>query len=241
MPTAFDMRAAAWRKMKEGGLLPLLAGFAIVSLLGSLVGTAISQCGVWRGWVQVVSLADIFDQLGYAYDPKFEQTLAATVVPLPEPAYQVASVLVNAAWEGVLAFGCAVLAISVMRGRATAFQALSGFRWPVRTAALGLLRTLRVALWTLLLVVPGICAAYSYRMAFYLLADNPDWSPWKALAESRKLMRGHRWRLACLDASFVGWFLLVALTFGLAGIFVVPYHATATAAFYEDLLDRAGR
>ena len=54
-------------------------------------------------------------------------------------------------------------------------------------------------------------------------------------------MHGHRWRLFCLDISFFGWFLLVGVTFGLGGIFVMPYFATANAAFYEDLLDRAGR
>ena len=59
--------------------------------------------------------------------------------------------------------------------------------------------------------------------------------------ESKKLMNGHRLRLFCLDASFFVWFLLVGVTFGLAGIFVVPYYATANAAFYEDLLDRTDR
>ena len=54
-------------------------------------------------------------------------------------------------------------------------------------------------------------------------------------------MHGHRWRLFCLDLSFLGWFMLVFATCGLAGIFVIPYHATATAAFYEDLLDRTER
>ena len=106
---------------------------------------------------------------------------------------------------------------------------------------LGVLRMLIVAVVSLLLVLPGIFAAYSYRMVFCLLADNPDWSPARALRESRRLMHGHRWRLACLDLSFVGWFVLTGLTAGLAGIFVLPYFAMANAAFYEDLLDRSGR
>ena len=224
--------------MKEGGLLPLLAGFAVIALLGSLADGAIRRFGLWRGWITNVSAADFLDQLGFAYEPELEQVLSSTLIPRPEPAYLIASHLVDAAWEGVLAFGCAVLAIAVMRGGATAFQAFSGFRWPFRTAALGLLNILLVALWSLLLLIPGICAAYSYRMAFLLLADHPDWSPWRAIQESKRLMHGHRWRLACLDASFIGWFLLVAITMGLAGIFVTPYYATANAAFYEDLLDR---
>ena len=241
MPTAYEMRAAAWRRMKEGGLLPVIAGFALVFLLGKLADTVINQIGTSQGWIVNVSLLEAFARQGLELTPRQEEVLGAVVVPQMTAGYQVAVIVVTALWEGILAFGCSVVTIAVMRGGATAFQALSGFRWPFRTAALGFLHSLLVFLWSLLLVVPGVCAAYSYRMAFYLLADHPDWSPWRAIAESKRLMRGHRWRLFCLDLSYFGWFLLVGVTAGLAGIFVVPYHATATAAFYEDLLDRAGR
>ena len=247
MPVAYEMRVAAWRRMKEGGLLPVIAGFALVFLLGKLADTAISRIGTSQGWVENISLLEAFArqgalaQQGLTLTPQQEEVLGAIIVPQMTPAYQAAVIAVTSLWEGILAFGCSVLAIAVMRGGATAFQALSGFRWPFRTAALGFLRTLLVFLWSLLLVVPGVFAAYSYRMAFFLLADHPDWSPWKAIAESKSLMYGHRWRLFCLDLSFLGWFMLVFATCGLAGIFVIPYHATATAAFYEDLLDRTER
>lgn len=35
--------------------------------------------------------------------------------------------------------------------------------------------------------------------------------------------------------SFIGWGLLVAITFGLAAIYVIPYATTATALYYENL------
>ncbi len=240
MPKACEMRAIAWRRMKEGGFWPVLAGFALVFLLGALAETAIRRFGIWQGWIWNMPLLDFLDQMGVAYEPEMEQLLATATIPYVEPGYRLAAAVAHAMWEGVLAFGGAVLAIAVMRGGATAFQAFSGFRWPIRTAALGFLRALLVFLWSLLFLVPGICASYSYRMAFLLLADHPDWSPWRAIQESKRLMRGHRWRLACLDASFIGWFLLVVVTFGFAGLFVTPYFATANAAFYEDLLDRTG-
>jgi len=235
------MRAAAWRKMKEGGLLPVLAGFALVFMLGSLADVAIRQIGVRQGWVTSIPVTDFCEQLGIVLEPAHEQALASLTIPQMTPVYQLSAVVANSLWSGILTFGCAVIAIAVMRGGATAFQVFSGFRWPFRTASLGLLRAVLTALWTLLLIVPGICASYSYRMSFYLLADHPDWSPWRAISESKRLMYGHRWRLACMDASFIGWFLLVGVTWGLAGIFVTPYFATANAAFYEDLLDRTGR
>ncbi len=256
MPTAHDMRAAAWRKMKEGGLFPLIAGFSLVSLLGIIVQSAASWYFMSCGWITESSLLDAMrnvQALGIPMDeltPEQEEALGATFVLIKSPACWIADFLINAMWNnGILEFGCAVLAVSAMRGGASSLLVLSGFRGSLllRTAALGVLRFVVVGLGLLLLIVPGILAHYSYRMASYLLADNPDWSPWRALRESRRLMHGHRWRLACLDTSFIGWFLLVGLMsvnqwLGyIALIFVLPYFMTANAAFYEDLLDRTGR
>ena len=250
MPTAYEMRAAAWRRMKEGELLPLVAGFALVMLLVYLADNVLNWYCLSRGWITKISVLDLLEEskflTQYATEltPEQEKVLGSTMIPLMSPTCRACVFLVNAIWEnGILAFGCAVLAVSAMRGGAKAFLVLSGFRLPMllRTVSLGILRIVVVALGLLLFILPGILAAYSYRMAFMLLADNPDWSPVRALRESRKLMHGHRWRLFCLDASFFGWFLLVGVTFGLAGIFVTPYFAAANAAFYEDLLDRVGR
>jgi len=250
MPTAGEMRAAAWRRMKEGELLPLVAGFALVMLLVYLADNVLNWYCLSRGWITKISVLDLLEEskflTQYATEltPEQEKVLGSTMIPLMSPTCRACVFLVNAIWEnGILAFGCAVLAVSAMRGGAKAFLVLSGFRLPMllRTVSLGILRIVVVALGLLLFILPGILAAYSYRMAFMLLADNPDWSPIKALRESRQLMHGHRWRLFCLDASFFGWFLLVGVTFGLAGIFVTPYFAAANAAFYEDLLDRVGR
>ena len=238
MPSARDIRASAWRAIKEGGLLPALAGFAIISMLSVVVQVAVRRIGLSQGWVVEIPFAEFLRSFGFAVDPEAERLLSEYAFPKTEPAFLACSTALQTAWAGILSFGGAVLSVAVMRGGAMAYQALSGFRWFFRTAALGLLRMALLAFWTLLFVVPGVMAAYSYRMAFMLMADHPDWSPAKALSESRRIMHGHRWRLACLDASFIGWFVLVGATFGLAGIFVAPYFAAANAAFYEDLLDR---
>ena len=250
VPRAGEIRAAAWKRMKEGGLLPLVAGFALVMLLAYLADNVVNWLCLSRGWITKISVLDFLEEseflTRYATEltPEQEKMLGSTMIPLMSPTCRVFVFIINAIWEnGILAFGCAVLAVSAMRGGAKAFLVLSGFRLPMllRTASLGILRIAVVALGFLLFILPGVLAAYSYRMAFMLLADNPDWSPVRALRESRQLMHGHRWRLFCLDISFFGWFLLVGVTFGLGGIFVMPYFATANAAFYEDLLDRAGR
>ena len=89
--------------------------------------------------------------------------------------------------------------------------------------------------WSLLLIVPGIIAAYRYSMATYLLSQNRELGVCQAVALSKKMMDGHKGRLFCLDISFIGWYLLACLTFGLGMLFLTPYVLSARAAFFLDL------
>lgn len=90
-------------------------------------------------------------------------------------------------------------------------------------------------LWSLLFIIPGIIKAYSYRMAFFILADNPELSASEALQKSKEMMKGHKLDLFILDLSFIWWSLLVAITFGVALIYVAPYVGATQANFYESL------
>lgn len=98
-----------------------------------------------------------------------------------------------------------------------------------------LLQGLYVFLLTLLFIIPGILAAYSYAAVPYLLAENPELKPREALARSKELMYGHRWELFCLGFSFIGWSFLCAFTFGIGNLWLNPYVAAAEAAFMRDL------
>lgn len=95
------------------------------------------------------------------------------------------------------------------------------------------------ALWMLLLIVPGIIAAYRYAMAPYLMAEYPEMGVREAIAKSKELMQGNKGRLFCLQLSFIGWQLLSALTLGIGGLWLMPYQNAATAAFYLDVTNRA--
>ena len=88
---------------------------------------------------------------------------------------------------------------------------------------LNLLMTIFVVLWSLLLVIPGIIASYSYAMAPYILYENPGMRPTAAIKASKELMRGNKWRLFCLQFSFIGWALLCALTAGIGYLWLCPY------------------
>ncbi|MPN61797.1 hypothetical protein SDC9_209541 [bioreactor metagenome] len=93
--------------------------------------------------------------------------------------------------------------------------------------------TIFVILWSLLLIVPGIIAAIRYSMCFYILADNPDIGIMEALNESKRMMRGNKWKYFCLNLSFIGWGLLCICTVGIGFLWLTPYVETSVIAFYD--------
>lgn len=98
------------------------------------------------------------------------------------------------------------------------------------------LKDLFVWLWSLLFIIPGIIKAYEYRLVPYIVSENPDINYKDALAESKKLMAGNKWKTFVLDLSFIGWDILSLCTFGLLEVFFVgPYKASTHAALYETL------
>lgn len=112
-----------------------------------------------------------------------------------------------------------------------------GFRGNVGNNILvGLLISIFTMLWSLLFVIPGIVKTYSYSMAYYINLDHPEYTPTQAITESRKLMSGHKADLFLLDLSFIGWYIVGALCFGIGTLWVTPYHQAARAEFYKALL-----
>jgi uncharacterized membrane protein len=91
-------------------------------------------------------------------------------------------------------------------------------------------------LWSLLFIIPGIVKSYEYRLVPYIVSENPNISFKEAQAESKKLMKGNKWKSFILDLSFIGWDFLSLCTLGLLEIFFVgPYKASTDAALYESL------
>ena len=101
-----------------------------------------------------------------------------------------------------------------------------------------------ILLWYLLLIIPGIIKTYAYSMTFYILAENKGMPVLEAITLSRKMMDGHKMDLFLLFLSFIGWFILTAITFGIAGIWVYPYFYATFSNFYlsvkEDYISKLG-
>lgn len=90
-------------------------------------------------------------------------------------------------------------------------------------------------LWSLLFVIPGIVKAFSYSMAQYIIAENPNMGANEAITLSRKMMNGHKMEAFVLGLSFILWFLLVGITFGIAAIYVGPYINATMVNFYNKI------
>ena len=72
-------------------------------------------------------------------------------------------------------------------------------------------------------------------MTGYILAEHPELTAGEAIAQSKAMMAGNRWRLFCLQFSFIGWDILCALTLGIGNLALRPYRHAAEAAFYRGL------
>lgn len=119
---------------------------------------------------------------------------------------------------------------------------------------------LYTTLWSLLFIIPGIVKSYSYAMTPYILAEAPEMTANEAITKSKQIMHGNKWRLFCLNFSFIGWrllsivptlFLLPLALIGTIGsllwlllafvsifvfnLFLMPYTEAAHAAFYREI------
>ncbi len=98
------------------------------------------------------------------------------------------------------------------------------------------LMRLKIFLWTLLFIIPGIVKTYEYLMIPYIVAENPNISSEEAFARSRELMTGNKWHAFLLGLSFIGWIFLSLLLCGIPLIFyVAPYIAATDAELYLTL------
>ena len=98
-----------------------------------------------------------------------------------------------------------------------------------------LLMEIKILLWSLLFVVPGIIKSFAYILTPYIAVEHPDWSASECIAHSERLMDGHKAEMFSLYLSFIGWLVLCIVSFGVGFLWLGPYMETAKAAFYADI------
>ncbi|OEH85290.1 hypothetical protein BHU72_04125 [Desulfuribacillus stibiiarsenatis] len=144
--------------------------------------------------------------------------------------------LVSLLLSGPLTFGLKTIYLKFIRRQEASFPNIfEGFTYFIQTFILHILKTIFIVLWLLLLIIPGIIAILRYSMAYYIMVDNPGIGGYEAIRRSKEMMKGHKGRLFYLWLSFLGWFLLGIITFGIGFLYVAPYYEATLAAFYQDL------
>ena len=211
MPRAFEIRARARYSLENSIFSQIWLTLLVYSLLVSVISGLPSSISTWVSRIS----------------PGLAVGLG---VPLT-----IASVLLSGPFD----YAMSRIYLRVAKGDkdVTVSDVFLGFKTCfAESVILEFMRALFTFLWSLLFIIPGIVKAYSYSMAFFILQESDGKKSWRdCLEESKTLTDGYKSKLFCLDISFLGWYILGLICFGIGVLWVDIYHAEARAHFYEQL------
>lgn len=158
-------------------------------------------------------------------------------------------------FRSIIAAGFSLFAMKTLRREeASLWNILDGFGRFFPLLLLIILSRLLITLWSQFFLIPGILAAYRYRMAVYLMLDHPELSGFQSILLSGQLMRGKKLDLFVMDLSFLGWAMLAILPLMVGGLFygwlplaigalgsaailawLLPYYELSCVGFYETI------
>lgn len=141
--------------------------------------------------------------------------------------------LVNLLLSGAFSYAGCVVFLSLAQNKPASvndfFAAFADFG---KSMPLWGLMFVKVFLWSLLLIIPGIVKAIAYSQAFYIKVENPEMSASDILALSEKMTYGYKMDIFVLYLSFIGWYILGSLTFYIAGLYYLPYFNLTLTELY---------
>ncbi len=162
--------------------------------------------------------------------------LIYSVICLVLGAVPVAGIIAGLVLGGALMFGLNSSFLGIVQGKEVKVgNFFDGFSSFGNSCIAYLLMCLFIVLWSLLLIVPGIIAALSYSMTFFILSENRELTGSEAIRRSKEMMAGNKGKLFCLWCRFIGWSLLGFITLGIGLLWIGPYLMTSLAKFYEDI------
>ncbi|MEG2315026.1 MAG: DUF975 family protein [Clostridia bacterium] len=163
------------------------------------------------------------------------QGYANALIKVPHFAWIVGLVLALLAivFTPVLSLGSNHYFVCRLHGEELGFRGLfSRMRVLGRALWLYIVMGVRIFLWSLLLLVPGIIAAIRYSMAPYYMAEDPSLTAVEAIEKSKHAMQEVKMGYFMLMFSFVGWSFL-ATTIQLLLIDIDPIVATVAGLFMQ--------
>ena len=224
--SSLKVRAAALCKTATPSLIIAGLIYALFTIVMSTLSSRVMSAGI------TVSDANRFLNAFYNGNYEVAYALIDRVRPsgssyLIDGALRLVTMIVSA--------GFTIFILNTVRNAGAVYgNLLDGFGMAGRIILLNLLEGILVFLWSLLLLVPGIIAAYRYSQAIYILIDHPEKSVLQCIRESKELMKGRKAELFRLDLSLLGWTLLGAII-PFATVWTAPYIRTIHALYYMEL------
>lgn len=138
-----------------------------------------------------------------------------------------------------LGYGYSWWSLSVSRDSDNKDEFKAAFKKFASVFVASLVTGIIVVIGSIIIVIPGIIAALGLSMVPFCLKDNPEEGGFAAIKRSWAIMKGHKWEYLVLLLSFIPWMLLTGITFGLVGIYTMPYFNVTFAKFYESIKNEA--
>ena len=107
-----------------------------------------------------------------------------------------------------------------------------------RTMWVYFLSGVKILLYTLLFIIPGVLKAIEYSMLPFVMAEHPEMNTREIFEETHTIMKGCKGKYLGLVISFFFWYLLVGITGGLVYPFLLPYYEATLAEFYHYAKDK---
>ena len=228
MSNSKELRARAWESLKGKYWMAFLVTI-VAGLIGS-VGNAFVSFGQQLGEV-----------LGMVEPAELDSTMAIGALVLS--GVVIISAIIGGLYSifvtDALTVGTCNYFIKNTDSKPSFKEIFSGFKVKYgRNIGTLLLVGIKLVLWTLLFIIPGIIKSYEYSIIPYILADDAEISSKDAFKKAKQMMKGNKWRLFKLEFSFIGWFVLCVLTLGIGTLFLIPYISAANAEFYVELKNK---
>ena len=223
-----ELRAKAWESLKGKYWM----AFVVVLVLGLLcsIGTSMVTCS--QNMLDIVNMVDPADMDSTAQ-------LGATILTGAAAVIAIIGFLISVFVGNGATVGLSNYFIKNTDSTPSFKDAFSGFKVKYgRNIGTLLLSGIKVVLWSLLFIIPGIIKTYEYAIIPYILADDAEISSKDAFKKAKEMMKDNKWRLFKLNFSFIGWYILSVLTFGLGTFFLLPYIDAANAEFYVELKNK---
>ena len=239
MLNRFQIKAEAKQIVRTAHLSPLLIT-AIVLVVNFVLSRVIDLVEHGSLFYSSAFLAQYYEAI-MSGDPAALERLLFSADPAGTVMSGFFSILVSL-FTTVLMGGYYVYSIGIRRGMVMpATSLLDGLGHAGRLILCYIIMSVKIALWSMLFVVPGIIAAYRYRFAYYNLLTDDSLTANQAIKLSCAQTRGMKMDLFVLDLSFLGWNIVSALTMGILDIWVMPYQTQCDLAYFEEGQRRVGR